>query len=170
MLELLAGITIGAALTPFWTRAFIYLKAWYESYRYHDVAKYTWKPDVPDHRDRLFTPKITALPDHVDRIGMGNPVEDQGSLGSCTGNATTTAVEIVTKSTQLSRLFCYYHGRLLEGTVREDAGAMIRDVIKGVKMYGISTESRWPYIIRRFATKPNWCAYLDAKKDRKSVV
>lgn len=51
---------------------------------------YGWKPDVPDHRDNEFVlPRAVHLPSHVDRIGLGNPIEDQGALGSCTGNATT---------------------------------------------------------------------------------
>jgi C1A family cysteine protease len=125
---------------------------------------YAWKPDVPDHRDRLFSLPIPAkLPDHVDPLGANDVVEDQGQLGSCTGHATTTAVEIITGArTQYSRLMTYYNGRLIENNVANDDGAVIRDVIKGVQKYGISRESLWPYVEAKFAKKPTAKSYTDA--------
>lgn len=133
---------------------------------------YGWKPDVADHRDFLFrtAPEAAAkLPTFVDRIGLGNPIEDQGNLGSCTGNASTSAMEIVTKIPALSRLFAYYNGRALEGTVKEDAGAMIRDVVKGIGKYGVSTEPLWPYDISKFAKKPPTKAYSNGVANRSKI-
>jgi len=124
---------------------------------------YTWKPDVPDHRDRYAAVKPDRpLPRFVDRIGMGNPIEDQGQLGSCTGNASTSAVEIVTAGTQLSRLMAYYNGREAEGDVNEDGGAMIRSVIKSFFRTGVATERSWPYVPQRYAEKPAAKAYDEA--------
>jgi C1A family cysteine protease len=129
---------------------------------------YAWRPDVPDHRDQLYSvpvEAVAALPPKVDRIGLGNRIEDQGQLGSCTGNSSTSAVEIITKYPgQLSRLMAYYEGRKIEGTVRQDAGAMIRDVIKGIQTYGVCNETLYPYVISKFTKAPTAAALKDAKK------
>lgn len=125
---------------------------------------YSWRPDVADHRDHTYS-ATGPVPNHVDRIGLGNPIEDQGQLGSCTGNASTSAAEIVCKLTYpLSRLMSYYDGRLIEGTVNQDSGCMIRDVIKGISTYGVCRESYYPYNIARFTRKPSQRAYTDGKK------
>lgn len=127
---------------------------------------YKWKPDLPDHRDRAFSLSAAeALPTFVEPLGSTDKVEDQGQLGSCTGNSTTTALEISLKtSTQYSRLMAYYNGRLIENNVKNDDGAMIRDVIKGVQTYGVAAETSWPYNIAKFARKPTVAAYKNAKK------
>lgn len=128
------------------------------------MRKYAWTPDVPDHRDHVYQLNATVThPPKVDRLGMGNRIEDQGQLGSCTGNSSTSAVEIITKYPgQLSRLMAYYEGRKLEGTVRQDAGAMIRDVIKGIKTVGICNEDLYPYNIAKFKSAPSAKAKKDA--------
>jgi C1A family cysteine protease len=128
-----------------------------------------WKPDIPDHRDFLYSPTLTAKAKarvaFVTPIGLNNRIEDQGQLGSCTGNASTSALEIVTKSpNQLSRLMAYYGGRALEGTVKTDAGAYVRDVIKGLSKSGVCNEALWPYNINKFAVTPPAAAYRDALK------
>ena len=128
-----------------------------------NTRRYSWKPSKPDHRDHLFTLTLAALPDHVDPLGGSDPVEDQGQLGACTGHASTTALEIVTGRGPLSRLMAYYDGRKYEGTTRQDAGAEIRDVIKGLTSYGCASEPLWPYDVKKFATKPSAAAYKDAK-------
>src|SRR5262249_42066954 len=63
-----------------------------------------------------------------------------------------------------SRLFIYYNERVIEGTVDEDAGAMIRDGIKSVAKQGAPHERLWPYTIAKFQTKPPRAAYTDAAK------
>jgi len=53
-------------------------------------------------------------------------VEDQGSLGSCTGQAIVGAIELInrknSKNLEISRMFVYYQERLLMGTVNYDSG------------------------------------------------
>lgn len=130
------------------------------------MRTYKWKPEVSDHRDRTFSLKMkaTLLPAFVDPIGGNDPVEDQGQIGSCTGNSSTTALEISLKTTtQYSRLMAYYNGRWLENNVRRDDGAQIRDVIKGIQKFGVSTEEAWPYDVTKFAKKAPAKAYKEAR-------
>lgn len=101
-------------------------------------AWYGWVPDRPDYRDKLYT-AIAAppkkLPKKVDLRRGCSRVEDQGQLGSCTANALVGNLEFLKKKaghrvTNLSRLFVYYNERAMEGTINDDAGAMIRDGVK----------------------------------------
>lgn len=137
---------------------------------------YGWIPDLPDHRDytfRALAPK--TLPDGVDlRPYMSFPVFDQGALGSCTANAIAAAFQydqikqggesgmIFTPS----RLFIYYNERAIEGTIRSDAGAMIRDGIKSLVKQGACPETRWPYNPMKYAVKPPIVCYRDALQNQ----
>ena len=135
------------------------------------MKKYTWKPDLPDFRDYAYTaPKITTLPTTVDLRANYGYVYDQGNLGSCTANAVATAFDFVRIKQKLqpikpSRLFIYYNERLLEGTVRYDSGAMLRDGIKTLNKQGTCTETEWPYVISKFAFKPSTSCYTSALKN-----
>jgi C1A family cysteine protease len=129
--------------------------------------KLHWVPDLPDFRDHLYAPLDIAVPAVVDLRHYCSTVEDQGDLGSCTGNAIVGAMELLenkagTGFTDLSRLFVYYQERKIEGTVRQDSGAYIRDGIKAVNQIGVSTEKLWPYDISKFKRKPIKAAYTDA--------
>lgn len=141
--------------------------------------KYTWKRDYHDARDHYVETsphfKLTkaALPSSVDLRKWCSPVEDQGQLGSCTGNALVAAMEFIEnkdglfeqagKFVDLSRLFVYYNERVIEGTVTQDAGAMISDGIKSLVSSGICTEATWPYNIAKFAVRPSAKAIAEAK-------
>jgi C1A family cysteine protease len=133
-------------------------------------AWYGWIPDRPDQRDRLYA-AIAApprrLPAQVDLRAGCSPVEDQGELGSCTANALVGGLEFLEKKagqpvTDLSRLFVYYNERVMEGTVNEDAGAMLRDGVKSLVKQGVCTEMIWPYVISKFAVKPPAACYRQA--------
>lgn len=135
------------------------------------MKKYTWIPDLPDHRDyrysKLIREKLT-LPSSIDLRDNCSPVEDQGNLGSCTSNALAGLLEyneIVYKQNfiDLSRLFIYYNERLIEHTVRYDSGAMLRDGVKSLVEYGVCSEGEWPYVITKYKTKPTKQCYTDAK-------
>ena len=128
---------------------------------------YKWKPEVADHRDYSFSLKMKAsvVPTFVEPLAENNQVENQGAVGSCTGNASTTALEISLNSPiQYSRLMAYYNGRWLEKNTKNDDGAQIRDVIKGIQKFGVAEETFWPYVPEKFAKKPSIAAYKDARK------
>lgn len=60
--------------------------------------KYGWLPDRPDKRDKLYAaiqPAAISLPPEVDLRKLASPVEDQGKLSSCVGNACAGALEIL---------------------------------------------------------------------------
>jgi C1A family cysteine protease len=130
-----------------------------------------WVPDVPDQRDLVYAaPRAVtkALPKKVD-LRKGCPaVYNQGDLGSCTANAIAAAIEfdqIKQKEADRftpSRLFIYYQERVIEHTVKEDSGAMIRDGVKSVAKTGVPPETDWPYVIGKFTQRPPKKAYSDA--------
>jgi C1A family cysteine protease len=136
------------------------------------VARYGWVPDIPDNRDVMFRKvyKIPAtLPSSVDLRSQCSEVEDQGQLGSCTANALVGAMEFLMIKDKkpyadLSRLFVYYNERVIEHTVKQDSGAMIRDGIKTLAKQGVCTEKLWPYNIKTFTKKPTPACYKEALK------
>src|SRR4030088_1562107 len=138
------------------------------------IAHYGWIPDLPDERDHIYAspPRfLAALPASTDLRAKCPAVYNQGALGSCTANAIGAAVEFDRLKQKLpdfvpSRLFIYYNERVIEGTVRSDSGAQLRDGIKSVASQGVCPESEWPYVIENFTTKPPAKAYRDAVLDR----
>ena len=131
---------------------------------------YGWVPDRPDQRDKLYSaiakpPK--TLPKSVDLRAGCSPVEDQGQLGSCTANALVGNLEFLEQKAgksvaDLSRLFIYYNERAMEGTINEDAGAMIRDGVKSLVNQGVCGEDLWPYTISQFTVKPTAACFKQA--------
>lgn len=124
-----------------------------------------WVPDKLDIRDYKYQITTRTSPNSVDLRSYCSPIENQGSLGSCTGQAIAGAIELLNKRNgnyrDISRLFIYYYERLILGTVNYDSGAYIRDGIKSTNKYGASLESHWPYDIRKFKQEP----ILEAKTD-----
>lgn len=136
------------------------------------VQKYGWKPDLPDHRDHLYAAPpavLLALPSSIDLRSQCPAVYDQSDLGSCTANGIGAAIEFDQIKEKLphvwvpSRLFIYYNERVIEGSVKIDAGAQIRDGIKSVVAQGICSEELWKYDITKFAKKPPAKCYTNAK-------
>ena len=130
-----------------------------------DKLSFQWQPDRLDSRDYSYTLSSKANLNKVDLRSFCSPIENQGSLGSCTGQAIAGAIELLNKRNgkhkDISRLFIYYYERLLLGTVNYDSGAYIRDGIKATNHYGASLESHWPYNIRKFRQEP----IKEAKED-----
>ncbi len=139
----------------------------------YDTAWYGWKPDLPDQRDFIYKPsKTQKLPKSVDLRSGCPPVYNQGTLGSCTGNAIAAAIEFgLRKQDQAysfmpSRLFIYYNERDIEGTVAIDNGAEIRNGIKVVNKLGVCPESMWDYKNYKstFRKRPTPACYKEALK------
>jgi C1A family cysteine protease len=131
------------------------------------LPKYHWTKDPVDIRDKPYQlAPLTVVPASVDLRQYASPIDDQGNLGSCTGNAIAGAIDLIdkknNKNLRVSRLFIYYQERLLEGTIYYDAGAYIRDGIKACYTYGAPLESIWPYNLNKWATRPTSAAYTDA--------
>lgn len=130
------------------------------------IPKYHWRPDKLDKRDYKYNPNNYPQMDVTDLRQFCSPVEDQGNLGSCTGQAIAGAIELLNKRnkmpTDVSRLFIYYYERLILGTVNYDSGAYIRDGIKACSRNGAPLEKFWPYLIQRFKSKPTQQAIRDA--------
>lgn len=151
---------------------------------FRDTLKWGWKRDRHDARDFSFVPKLTTtqiLP-VSDYRNVAPIVVDQGNLGSCVGNAVAGHIEIdqlqqgkvyyepalhgkpVTNFVFApSRLYIYYGGRSLEGTVASDEGCEIRDAIKFIAANGVCSSSKWPYHVSKFADEPTPECYAEAK-------
>ncbi len=130
--------------------------------------RYGWIPDVPDQRDRAFTPAAPRPADQptsgVDLRAVCPAIYDQLDVNSCTANALAAAIEFDYLKARLpaftpSRLFIYYNARVLENSTAADSGAMIRDAIKSIAQGGWCPEAIWPYDEGRFAVAPDKRCY-----------
>lgn len=140
-------------------------------------SKYNRKPKTVDARDRQYAGHLslgsTALPPKADLTPFLGPVFDQDQLGSCTANACAGALEYEENfqnhndnAVCLSRLFLYWNERNLEGTVGEDSGGELRDVVKVAAKFGAPLEKTWPYNEATFTQKPSLEAYTEGLKHR----
>jgi len=129
-----------------------------------------WTKDKKDSRDYIYQLRSTSNISNVDLRPFCTTIEDQGNLGSCTGQAIAGAIEYLNKKNgkinDVSRLFIYYWERVMLGTVNYDSGAYIRDGIKSFFRYGAPVERLWPYIISRFRNKPTIAAMNDGARRR----
>lgn len=143
----------------------------------HNISKkYGWKKDKTDVRDKFLrygVVDLNGLPSKVDLRDKCSPIEDQTTLGSCTANAAAGALEYLEnklgntpKFENFSRLFIYYNTRILEGTVTEDSGASLRNVVKAVVKAGACDESIWSYNPDKFNQRPPLSCYRDGRPHR----
>ncbi len=131
-----------------------------------------WLPDVPkpndyskDHtevspllkRTKLATlgetkqpkAKKAGMPSKIDLRADFSPIEDQGSLGSCTANAAVGLFEYFERRASgrfidASRLFLYKAERNLLGWTG-DTGAYLRTAMEALVLFGAPPERYWPY-------------------------
>ena len=141
-----------------------------------------WLRDLPDFRDYteqheaisshlqaigVTDPGAVSLPTSVDLRAWCSPVENQGSLGSCTANAVVGLVEYFErraagKYIDASRLFLYKATRdLLHWT--GDTGAYLRSTIGALALFGVPPEEYWPYQIAAFDKEPTAFCYSFAQ-------
>ncbi|MFY9151663.1 MAG: C1 family peptidase [Prolixibacteraceae bacterium] len=141
-----------------------------------------WLPDYPDFRDYTMEQETVktlltktgilkknknVLPVFVDLRPWCSPIENQGSLGSCTANAGVGMVEYFErrafgKHTDASRLFLYKVTRnLLHWT--GDTGAFLRTTMGAMVLFGVPPEEYWPYLISDFEKEPPAFCYAFAQ-------
>jgi len=113
-----------------------------------------------------------AVPASVDLSEWCPPVENQGTLGSCTANAGVGLVEYFEerafgKHLDASRLFLYKVTRnLLHWT--GDTGAFLRSTMEAMVLFGVPPEEYYPYKIADFEVEPS--AFLYAFADNYKTI
>lgn len=136
--------------------------------------KLGWKKELPDFRDIKYKVPFKyfvslTLPNKVDLRPNMPKVLDQFDIGSCTANAISNCHRFLQmkqneNSFQPSRLFIYYNERKMEGTINEDAGAVIRDGFKTIAKEGVCSEDTWEYDTNKLTYTPNEDSYNEALK------
>lgn len=122
---------------------------------------------VPDERDYIYVP-LKVIPKSATLRSSVGVIEDQGSIGSCTANATCSAVELICEKTQprsLSRLFNYYCSRDRDSMLGQE-GATMRSAIKAAAKEGLPLEEIYPYLVDIRDVKPPQAVYDIAAKTR----
>ncbi len=99
-------------------------------------------------------------PVQVDLRQWFSPIEDQGSLGSCTANAAVALLEYFERRASsryidASRLFVYKTERDLLGWTG-DTGAYLRTAMEALVLFGAPPERYWPYDGRPAASNPRY--------------
>lgn len=119
----------------------------------------------PDERDYKFLARLAPLPE-TDLRPFNRDIEDQGQQGSCTLNAATNAIELMTQRAgqweDLSRQFGYYTVRDASGLLGQEGAYSLRDVLESLRKTGICLESEWPYGGERENVRPPESAYMSA--------
>jgi len=107
------------------------------------------------HLVKVINPVLfKSLPPSVDLSDKMPPPFDQGSLGSCSANASSLAYKYAYPLVNPSRLYLYYKDRLRRGSVYCDSGASITDNMQVLLNNGVCEEPLWPYIINNFTITP----------------
>jgi C1A family cysteine protease len=108
--------------------------------------------DIPDNRDFTTLPYLKLDQDEAGAVDLRpdfSPIEDQGSIGSCTANAVAGVIEYLEKKAyakylDASRLFIYKTARLLDG-IEGDGGSSVRTACKALRVLGVCPEKYMPY-------------------------
>lgn len=107
------------------------------------------------------------LPDFVDLSIWCSPIENQGSINSCTAHAGVALTEYFAKKafgkyTDVSPLFLYKTARNLMQRVG-DSGASVRETMKAMVLFGIPPEEHWPYNEEYYDEEPTTFCYSFAQ-------
>jgi C1A family cysteine protease/peptidoglycan hydrolase-like protein with peptidoglycan-binding domain len=110
--------------------------------------------------------KVTVyllMPEFVDLSFWCSPIEDQGSLDSCTAHAGVALMEYFEKRSfdryvDASRLFLYKATRNLMHR-QGDVGASLRQTMQAMALFGVPPEGYWPYIEDKFDEEPTPFCY-----------
>lgn len=121
----------------------------------------------------VIEPTKVSIPSSLSVKGWCPPIENQGSLGSCTANAGVGLIEYYErrafgKHIDASRLFMYKATRnLLHWT--GDTGAFLRTTMGAMVLFGVCPEEYWAYNIDDFDEEPPAFCYAFAQ-DYKSIM
>ncbi len=127
------------------------------------------KDSVPVLLERVGVtePSRVSIPTSFDLRGWCSPIENQGSLGSCTANAGVGLLEYYERRTHgkyinASRLFLYKATRnLLHWT--GDTGAFIRTTMGAMVLFGVCPEEYWSYVVADYDKEPPAFCYAFAQ-------
>lgn len=149
----------------------------------YGVRRMGWIPDYPDLRDYTEkteevrtllpssrrAPQAKSLPVSVDLREWCSPIEDQGSIGSCTAHAGAGVIEYYERKSfkrhmDASRLFLYKVTRNLM-KMKGDTGAYLRRTMGAMVLFGVPPEDYWPYanVEKRFDLEPPAFCYAYAQ-------
>jgi C1A family cysteine protease len=146
-----------------------------------------WLPDYPDFRDysgnaeevkpllrklsleaggRKRASRASGLKSKQDLRSWCSPIEDQGSIGSCTANAGVGLIEYFERRAHgshldASRLFLYKVTRNLKHQPG-DTGAFLRTTMGAMKLFGAPPSEYWPYEIANYDNEPPAFCYAFA--------
>lgn len=106
---------------------------------------------------------VPTAPPTADLREWCSPIEDQGTLGSCTANAAVALIEYFERKAfgkfiDGSRLFVYKTTRNLLGWTG-DRGAYLRSAMGALALFGVPPESYWPYDTAKFDHEPSPFVY-----------
>ena len=154
-----------------------------------------WLPDLPDFRDYTAESKTPSsakmkqgedlsvnamltkvgaakapkagLMTSVDWRSYCSPIENQGSIGSCTAHAGAGMIEYYERRAfgrhiDASRLFLYKVTRNLLGWTG-DTGAYLRTTMGAITIFGVPPESYYPYNTAQYDNEPSAFLYAFAQ-------
>ena len=142
-----------------------------------------WIPSAPDLRD--YTPEHEEVKPILEKVGINpggpipgsiprrvdlrqwcSPVENQGSINTCSAHAAAGIIEYYEKKAygkhiDASRLFIYKASRNLM-QVTGDTGAKLRKTMAALVLTGVAPEKYWPYIESKVNDEPPAFVYAVA--------
>lgn len=132
-----------------------------------DTGDYVFGSKDPDNKYSPFQWNTTLLPRGKNLANLDSGMQDQGSYGSCVGNAQAKVDEMILVqhgiSLELSRMFIYYNARKryadMTNTPVTDSGSSIFLSLAEQTKKGVATEAIAPYI--NVNTAPSADAYQD---------
>lgn len=137
---------------------------------------YGWIRSNPDQRDHRYAGTLQQdgpidLRTRLDQAGkpLLGKTWYQGGLGTCQSHAVGKAWQYVLGTEGRahpvpSRLFIYWNARSYSNTQQADIGATIRDTMQAVHDFGAPAERVWPYIQKKFGTRPVQEAFDQAER------
>ena len=113
--------------------------------------RYTLRPDNPTVSEKHFALRggYIPLPPAVDLTKFCGPINNQGNIGDCSGEAGSELVEWYLNAQQkpfvrLSPMFVYAWERILAGDLNQDGGARLQDDAQVLTTKGVAPLAVWP--------------------------